>query len=351
MLATIESATVIGVDACRVHVEIDVSRGFPTFQLVGLPDTSIKESRDRVRAAMRNSGYEFPLAESPSTSRRAMCARPAPRSICPSRSACLPQQASSSGPTSPASSTSASCRSTDRSSRRAASCRSRRRRAATTLARCCCPSTISPKQPWSAACGCCRCGRSSEAVERLNQADASGRRTGTSHPRHPGTSAHPRTCRSFRPSRPGVRATRTRSRRGRRTQPADDRSAGRGQDDAGATTAGDPAAVVVRRVDRSDHDSLGGGPACGPASACSPSGRFARRITPSRTSRSSAAAARRGPARSAWRITACCSSTRCRSSIAASSRPCDSRSKKDASPCRARCARSSSPPASCWSPR
>ena len=62
MLATIQSATVIGVDACRVHVEIDVSKGFPTFQLVGLPDASIKESRDRVRAAMRNSGYDFPLA-------------------------------------------------------------------------------------------------------------------------------------------------------------------------------------------------------------------------------------------------------------------------------------------------
>ena len=62
MLATIQSATVIGVEACRVHVEIDVSKGFPTFQLVGLPDTSIKESRDRVRAAMRNSGFDFPLA-------------------------------------------------------------------------------------------------------------------------------------------------------------------------------------------------------------------------------------------------------------------------------------------------
>ena len=62
MLATIESATVIGVDACRVHVEIDVSKGFPTFQLVGLPDASVKESRDRVRAALRNSGFEFPLA-------------------------------------------------------------------------------------------------------------------------------------------------------------------------------------------------------------------------------------------------------------------------------------------------
>ncbi len=62
MLATIESATVIGVDACRVHVEIDVSSGFPTFQLVGLPDASIRESRDRVRAAMRNSGYPFPVS-------------------------------------------------------------------------------------------------------------------------------------------------------------------------------------------------------------------------------------------------------------------------------------------------
>jgi magnesium chelatase family protein len=62
MLATIESATVIGVDACRVHVEIDVSRGFPHFQLVGLPDASIKESRDRVRAAMLNCGYDFPVS-------------------------------------------------------------------------------------------------------------------------------------------------------------------------------------------------------------------------------------------------------------------------------------------------
>lgn len=62
MLATIESATVVGVEAWRVRVEIDVGRGFPTFQLVGLPDTSVRESRDRVRAALRNSGYEFPLA-------------------------------------------------------------------------------------------------------------------------------------------------------------------------------------------------------------------------------------------------------------------------------------------------
>ena len=61
MLATLESATVIGVDACRVHVEIDVSTGIPHFQLVGLPDASVRESRDRVRAAIRNSGFDFPV--------------------------------------------------------------------------------------------------------------------------------------------------------------------------------------------------------------------------------------------------------------------------------------------------
>ena len=61
MLATLESATVIGVDACRVDVQIDVSLGLPHFQLVGLPDASVRESRDRVRAAIRNSGFDFPV--------------------------------------------------------------------------------------------------------------------------------------------------------------------------------------------------------------------------------------------------------------------------------------------------
>ena len=62
MLATLESAIVIGVDACRVHVEIDVGPGIPHFQLVGLPDASVRESRDRVRAAIRNSGFKFPIS-------------------------------------------------------------------------------------------------------------------------------------------------------------------------------------------------------------------------------------------------------------------------------------------------
>src|SRR3954453_17103957 len=60
VLASLRTAAVFGVDACPVHVEVDVLFGFPTFTMVGLPDTSVRESRDRVRSAIRNSGFEFP---------------------------------------------------------------------------------------------------------------------------------------------------------------------------------------------------------------------------------------------------------------------------------------------------
>lgn len=60
MLASLRTAAVAGVDACPVHVEVDVSFGLPIFAMVGLPDASVRESRDRVRSAIRNSGFEFP---------------------------------------------------------------------------------------------------------------------------------------------------------------------------------------------------------------------------------------------------------------------------------------------------
>jgi magnesium chelatase family protein len=60
MLARLESAAVFGVDAYPVHVEVDVGLGLPFFRMVGLPDASVRESRDRVRAAIRNSGFGFP---------------------------------------------------------------------------------------------------------------------------------------------------------------------------------------------------------------------------------------------------------------------------------------------------
>jgi len=60
MLATAKSAALIGVEAREVHVEVDLSRGLPAFAIVGLPDASVKESRDRVRAAFQNAGFKFP---------------------------------------------------------------------------------------------------------------------------------------------------------------------------------------------------------------------------------------------------------------------------------------------------
>src|SRR5438309_53916 len=60
MLARLRTAALFGVEACPVHVEVDVSFGMPGFTMVGLPDASVRESRDRVRSAIRNSGFEFP---------------------------------------------------------------------------------------------------------------------------------------------------------------------------------------------------------------------------------------------------------------------------------------------------
>ena len=60
VLARLRTAAVFGVEACPVHVEVDVAFGFPAFTMVGLPDASVRESRDRVKSAIRNSGFEFP---------------------------------------------------------------------------------------------------------------------------------------------------------------------------------------------------------------------------------------------------------------------------------------------------
>lgn len=60
MLAKVISGTVLGVDGCLVDVEVDIAMGLPAFTIVGLPEGAVRESKDRVRAAIKNSGYEFP---------------------------------------------------------------------------------------------------------------------------------------------------------------------------------------------------------------------------------------------------------------------------------------------------
>ncbi|KPJ65362.1 magnesium chelatase, partial [candidate division WOR-1 bacterium DG_54_3] len=60
MLVKINSAAILGLEAYLVEVEVDSQKRLPGQSIVGLPDASVRESRDRVRAAIENSGFEFP---------------------------------------------------------------------------------------------------------------------------------------------------------------------------------------------------------------------------------------------------------------------------------------------------
>ena len=60
MLAKVLSGAILGIDAYVVEVEVDIAQGLPVFATVGLPDGAVKESKERVKSAIKNSGYDFP---------------------------------------------------------------------------------------------------------------------------------------------------------------------------------------------------------------------------------------------------------------------------------------------------
>lgn len=60
MIVKVISTAIVGIDSYCVDVEVDISSGLPQFSTVGLPDISVKESKDRIKAAIKNSGYKFP---------------------------------------------------------------------------------------------------------------------------------------------------------------------------------------------------------------------------------------------------------------------------------------------------
>lgn len=60
MLAKVLSGALLGIDAYPVEVEVDIAQGLPQFATVGLPEGAVKESKDRIKSAIKNSGYEFP---------------------------------------------------------------------------------------------------------------------------------------------------------------------------------------------------------------------------------------------------------------------------------------------------
>jgi magnesium chelatase family protein len=60
LIVKVISSAVIGIDSYPVDVEVDISAGLPQFSTVGLPDVAVRESKDRIKAAIKNSGYRFP---------------------------------------------------------------------------------------------------------------------------------------------------------------------------------------------------------------------------------------------------------------------------------------------------
>lgn len=61
MYSKVLGSSLLGIDGYNVEIEVDLANGLPQFQIVGLPDSAIRESKDRVRAAIKNSGYKFPM--------------------------------------------------------------------------------------------------------------------------------------------------------------------------------------------------------------------------------------------------------------------------------------------------
>src|SRR5690554_8201288 len=61
MLAKVKSTGLFGIKGYIIDIEVDISNGLPSFDIVGLADTAVKESRERVRSAIKNSGFQFPV--------------------------------------------------------------------------------------------------------------------------------------------------------------------------------------------------------------------------------------------------------------------------------------------------
>lgn len=60
MISKVTTSTIYGIDGIKIDVEVDISMGLPAFNIVGLPEASVKESKERVRSAIKNAGFEFP---------------------------------------------------------------------------------------------------------------------------------------------------------------------------------------------------------------------------------------------------------------------------------------------------
>lgn len=63
MFSYVLGETTVGIDGIKIAVEVDVTNGLPGFDIVGLPNLAVREAKERVRAAIRNSAYPFPMTK------------------------------------------------------------------------------------------------------------------------------------------------------------------------------------------------------------------------------------------------------------------------------------------------
>lgn len=89
MTSRVDSVGLSGISGYPVMVECSISSGLPGFELVGLPDAAVRESRERVRAAIKNSGFRFPVSRITLNLARPGRKRPARSMTCRSCSAFL----------------------------------------------------------------------------------------------------------------------------------------------------------------------------------------------------------------------------------------------------------------------
>ena len=354
MLAAVRSATLIGVDGQPVTVEVHVSSGLPAYQVVGLPDAAVRESRERVRAAVLSSGLEWP--------QRRITVNLAPGGVRKSGSGlelAVALGALGANDALPG----------RRARRRRGAGRARARRRGAT--RCPAPSRWSTR--WRAS------GVECVVVPLANAAEAA--LVGGVRVRAARTLGELRAClKGEEPwpdwDPPAVDPGRRRPARrcsddelvdladvrglpfarealevaaAGGPPPAVLRSAGHRQDHARPAARHHPPAAVARRGARGHPHPLGGRRAGG-GTARARAGRSALRTTPRRPPRSSAAGAGApAPARSRSRTAVCSSSTSSASSRRARSTRCGNRSRSARCGSRASRCRSRSPPPSSWS--
>ena len=346
VLACLRTAAVFGVEACPVQVEVDVSFGLPGFTMVGLPDASVRESRDRVRSAIRNSGFEFPphritVNLAPADVRKAGASFDLPIALgVLAAQGVVERRHVADLVVLGELSLDGSIHATRGVLPIAAAARREG------LAGILLPIANAGEAVVVSGLDVFPVASLADAVRALNQPATCAPAVVT-----PRAGASVRRRRSGRRARATARAPRARGRVGGRPQPAPRRTAGSGQDDDRATRARHSAAAHLRGSDRSDGRALRRRPAAAGR-------RTARRSAVSRAaSHDFGGCARRrrdpsrAPAKSASPITACSFSTRCSSSAGTCSRCSASRSKRAGSRSRARPAPRSSPPDSCSWPR